>query len=109
MQYAYGFGPLMIVQLTGSAALAGLSVALIALSRFAIAYPIGKITDTYGRKLGVIMGLLLAIFGALVLGFSVGLKSPVMFIGGLLSLSDRRYRVGAPKRHVAPQTAVPAE
>ena len=83
MQYAYGFGPLMIVQLTGSAALAGLSVALIALSRFAIAYPIGKITDTYGRKLGVVMGLLLAIFGALVLGFSVGMKSPVMFIGGL--------------------------
>jgi cytochrome c-type biogenesis protein CcmF len=33
----------------------------------------------------------------------------IMFIGGLLSLSDRRYRVGAPKRHVVPQAAVPAE
>jgi cytochrome c-type biogenesis protein CcmF len=32
----------------------------------------------------------------------------IMFLGGLLSLSDRRYRVGAPKRHVAAQ-AVPAE
>ncbi len=32
----------------------------------------------------------------------------IMFIGGLLSLSDRRYRVGAPKRHVSAQ-AVPAE
>ncbi len=83
MQYAYGFGPLMIVQLTGSAGLAGVSVALIALSRFAIAYPIGKITDSYGRKLGVFLGLALAIAGALALGFSIGLKSPAMFIGGL--------------------------
>lgn len=83
MQYAYGFGPLMIVQLTGSAGLAGVSVALIALSRFAIAYPIGKITDTYGRKLGVLMGLALAIVGAIALGLSIGMKSPAMFIGGL--------------------------
>ncbi len=82
MQYAYGFGPLMIVQLTGSAGLAGVSVALIALSRFAIAYPIGKITDSYGRKLGVFLGLALAIVGALALGLSIGLKSPAMFIGG---------------------------
>ena len=83
MQYAYGFGPLMIVQLTQSAGLAGVSVALIALSRFAIAYPVGKITDTYGRKPGVLMGLALAIVGALVLGLSIGWKSPAMFIGGL--------------------------
>jgi cytochrome c-type biogenesis protein CcmF len=32
----------------------------------------------------------------------------VMFAGGLLSISDRRYRVGAPKR-AAPAQAVPAE
>ncbi len=100
MQYAYGFGPLMIVQLTGSAGLAGVSVALIALSRFAIAYPIGKITDTYGRKLGVLMGLSIAIIGALVLGFSVGMKSPVMFISGLFVFgmgmnASQQLRVGA--------------
>jgi cytochrome c-type biogenesis protein CcmF len=33
----------------------------------------------------------------------------IMFLGGLLSLTDRRYRVGAPKRAVAPARAVPAE
>jgi cytochrome c-type biogenesis protein CcmF len=27
----------------------------------------------------------------------------IMFLGGLLSLSDRRYRVGAPKRHAFPR------
>ena len=32
----------------------------------------------------------------------------IMFVGGLLSLSDRRYRVGAPKRAATAQT-VPAE
>ena len=32
----------------------------------------------------------------------------IMFFGGLLSLTDRRYRVGAPKRAAAMQ-AVPAE
>jgi len=83
MQYAYGFGPLMIVQLTGSAGLAGVSVAIIASSRFAIAYPIGKVTDTYGRKLGVLMGLALAIVGAVALGMSIGWKSPVLFVAGL--------------------------
>ena len=53
MQFAYGFGPLMVISLTGSSALAGLSVGLIGLSRFLIAYPIGKIADTYGRKQAV--------------------------------------------------------
>ena len=32
----------------------------------------------------------------------------IMFVGGLLSLSDRRYRVGVPKRAATAQT-VPAE
>lgn len=100
MQYAYGFGPLMILQLTESAALAGLSVALIAMSRFAIAYPIGKITDTYGRKLGVVMGLVLAIIGALMLGFSVSARSAAMFIVGLFIFgmgmnASQQLRVGA--------------
>ncbi len=35
--------------------------------------------------------------------------SLIMFVGGLLSLSDRRYRVGAPKRKAVPANAVPAE
>jgi cytochrome c-type biogenesis protein CcmF len=38
----------------------------------------------------------------------IWLGSAIMFLGGLLSLSDRRYRVGAPKRAV-PAQAVPAE
>lgn len=39
--------------MTGSAGLAGLSVGLIGLSRFLVLYPVGKITDSYGRKPGI--------------------------------------------------------
>ena len=84
MQFAYFLGPLMMMALTGSASLAGLSVGLIALSRFFVAYPVGKITDTYGRKPGVLFGLALALVGSLVLGFSMSLKSPAMLIAGML-------------------------
>ncbi len=84
MQFAYGFGPLMVVSLTGSSALAGLSVGLIGLSRFLVAYPIGKITDTFGRKPGVLFGLVLALFGTLALYMAMALHSIILFAFGLL-------------------------
>ncbi len=84
MQFAYGFGPLMVVSLTGSSGLAGLSVGLIGLSRFLVAYPIGKITDTYGRKPGIHFGLFLALIGTLVLAYSMYVQSIAVFAAGLL-------------------------
>ncbi|MDX1484405.1 MAG: MFS transporter [Alphaproteobacteria bacterium] len=84
MQLAYGMGPLMVLALTSSAALAGLSVALIGLSRFLVAYPIGKIMDTYGRKPGILLGLTLALFGALALAVSIEAGSLALLVGGLL-------------------------
>lgn len=84
MQFAYGLGPLMVVSLTGSAGLAGLSVSLIGLSRFLVSYPVGKITDTYGRKPGILLGLVLALIGALVLGTSLTFQSLVVFVVGML-------------------------
>lgn len=84
MQFAYGFGPLMVQSLTGSAGLAGLSVGLIGLSRFLVAYPIGKITDTYGRKPGIHFGLLLALVGTLMLALSMYLRSVTLFAFSLL-------------------------
>ena len=38
----------------------------------------------------------------------IWLGAVVMVLGGLVSLSDRRYRVGAPARHRAPEGAAPA-
>jgi MFS family permease len=84
MQLAYGIGPLMVVALTGSPGLAGVSVALMGISRFLVAYPTGKITDTYGRKPGILLGLVLALAGALVIGFSMTWNNATVLIGGLL-------------------------
>ena len=84
MQFAYGFGPLMVLQLTHSAHLAGLSVALIGLSRFLIAYPIGRITDAWGRKPGILLGLALAMVGAVLMGLSMTLHSFPVLVGGML-------------------------
>lgn len=83
MQFAYGLGPLMVLALTGSAALAGLSVGLIGLSRFLASYPVGKITDTYGRKPGIVFGLSLALIGGLICGSSMYFASIWVFIVGM--------------------------
>jgi MFS family permease len=84
MQFAYGLGPLMVMALTGSPRLAGLSVALIGLSRFLVAYPIGRITDAFGRKPGILLGLALALIGAIVVGLSMSVHSIAVLIGGML-------------------------
>lgn len=84
MQFAYGFGPLMVLALTGSAGLAGLSVALIGFSRFLIAYPIGQVTDRLGRKPGIFLGLTIALIGALTLGTSMVTMNFAIFVVGIL-------------------------
>jgi MFS family permease len=84
MQLAYGIGPLMVIALTGSASLAGLSVGLVGLSRFLISYPIGKITDAYGRKPGILLGLALALCGAIAVGLSMHLHSITVLVAAML-------------------------
>jgi MFS family permease len=87
MQLAYGIGPLMVMAVTHSASLAGLSVALIAFTRFLVAYPVGKITDTYGRKPGIQLGLSLALAGAIVTGLSMIWHNTAALIGGMVVFS----------------------
>src|SRR5262245_62912935 len=84
MPLAYGVGPLMIVAVTGSASLAGLSVGLFGLSRFLVSYPVGKVTDAYGRKPGIQLGLAVALVGALIVAWSVSLNSIVVLTAGFL-------------------------
>lgn len=84
MSMGYGIGPLMVVALTGSASLAGLSVGLFGLSRFVVAYPVGKISDAYGRKPGILLGLMLALIGSLALWQSMAVTSTWLLALGML-------------------------
>jgi MFS family permease len=84
-QLGYGVGPLMVIALTGSTSLAGLTVALYGISRFLVAYPVGKITDTYGRKPGIQLGLTLALIGTIAVGVSTLMHSIVGFTLGMLA------------------------
>ena len=84
MGLAYGLGPLMVVKLTDSAALSGLSVGLIGLSRFMVSYPIGRITDHHGRKPGILLGLVLALAGTLGIGAAMNTASIALFVIGFL-------------------------
>ena len=76
-------GALMVVRLLGSANLAGLASSVLGAGRFLIAYPIGKVNDTYGRKVGLVLGLLLSLTGALLLGISMLATSFILFLVGI--------------------------
>lgn len=100
MQFIYGLGPIMIVGVSGSADLAGLSVALIGLSRFLVSYPIGKITDHYGRVPGIQLGLALAMAGTLLTGYAQDARNLWLLIAGILAFgmgmnAAQQMRVGA--------------
>lgn len=84
MNFAFILGPLMVISLMGDATFAGLAVGLIGLSRFFVAYPVGKITDTYGRKPGVLFGLVLGLAGAVFVGLSMSLRSIAVLAGAML-------------------------
>ncbi len=100
MQLAYGIGPLMVVALTGSVSLAGLTVGLFGVSRFLVSYPVGKITDTYGRKPGILFGLALALIGTVMVGLamifaSIAALIVAMLIFGMGMNAAQQLRVAA--------------
>ena len=83
-QLAYGIGPLMVLAVTGSASLAGLTVGLFGISRFLVSYPVGKITDTFGRKPGILFGQGLALVGTIASGLAMLAESAVGLTIGML-------------------------
>src|SRR5918912_764639 len=71
----FALGPLMVVGLLGASTFAGVSVALHSFSRFVAAYPFGRVTDRFGRKPGLLMGLAVALLGTVVIGLSMSARS----------------------------------
>lgn len=77
-------GGIMIERLLGSMALAGLASSLLYFARLLIAYPIGWVMDTYGRKAGLLVGLAMTLVGALTIGLAMLWLSFGVFLLGLL-------------------------
>ncbi|MDE3111341.1 MAG: MFS transporter [Chloroflexota bacterium] len=82
--FLFSLGPLMVIALTGSAALAGASVALQGLSRFVAAYPFGRITDQLGRKPGLLVGLAITLVGSLAIGAAMNAGSFAGWVVGVM-------------------------
>jgi MFS family permease len=83
-QLAYGIGPLMVIAVTGSASLAGLTVGLFGVSRFLVSYPVGRITDQYGRKPGILFGQGLALVGTFSSGLAMLADSAIGLVIGMI-------------------------
>jgi len=95
-------GGITVERLLGSLALAGLGTSLSYLARLLIAYPIGWVMDTCGRKVGLLLGLALRVAGNLtIVPFvtALGLVSTafayVLFALGLQVFARRRKVAGA--------------
>ena len=76
-------GALIAVRLSGTTALAGAATSMLGLSRLLVAYPLGTITDRFGRRAGLMLGLLLGVIGALTAGASVVIGSFPLFLLGV--------------------------
>ena len=76
--------PIMIVRLSGTDALLGFAVASMGISKFLAAYPVGQVTDRYGRIAGLLLGNAICLVSSLVLAIAVLIWSLPLLIAGLL-------------------------
>jgi MFS family permease len=76
--------PIIVVQMLGSAALSGLGTSILGVSRLIIAYPVGQLTDRYGRRAGLMLGLILTMIGTLVIGAAMLAGSFPLVVVGLV-------------------------
>ncbi|MER3444447.1 MAG: MFS transporter [Armatimonadota bacterium] len=84
MQLIPALGAISVVQLMGTNTWSGLATALAGLARMLVAYPIGRMSDSRGRKAGLYIGLVLALLGSLMTGVGMGLGSFGLFTAGVL-------------------------
>ena len=90
-------GAIQVLALLGNATFSGITSSLMSLARMLSAYPVGRLTDRRGRKIGFYIGLWLCLVGSLTVGlatlsgsffwFSVGI---LIFGGGIGSLQQMR-------------------
>jgi MFS family permease len=82
-QLVPALGAIIVVRLLGSAGLAGVGTAILGGGRLIVAYPLGRVMDVYGRRVGLALGLLMGLTGAIVIGLSVAWGSFPLFVVGM--------------------------
>ena len=91
---------IMVVNVFGMVALAGIGTSMTGISRVAISYPIGALTDRFGRRVGLMAGISIGLIGAIGTGLaSVWVSFPLfllsMFVFGLGVSSTMQIRLAA--------------
>lgn len=76
--------PIIVVQLLGSPALAGIGTSLLSVSRLLVAYPVGYLTDRFGRKAGLLLGLVVSLIGTILIGIAILQASFTFYVLALL-------------------------
>ena len=78
-------GALMVIHLLGSATFAGAASGIMGGCRLISSYPTGQITDAYGRKAGLFLGLAISMVGSFVVGLGKVHESAGLFFLGLVT------------------------
>ncbi|HEU0166573.1 MAG TPA: MFS transporter [Chloroflexota bacterium] len=92
---------LIVMHLSGLAALAGIGSSITGLTRALVSYPSGRLADIFGRKKVLVAGLLISLVGAVALGLSVLQMSFAGFVLALLvfglgnGISQQQRRLSA--------------
>jgi len=77
-------GAIQVVSLLGNATFAGITTSLMGFARMISSYPIGRLTDRRGRKIGFFIGLWLCLVGSLAVGLATLGNSFWLFALGVL-------------------------
>jgi MFS family permease len=100
MQMIPSLAGLIMLRFTGSITLVGLTLSIITVAGMVMSYPAGKLSDTFGRRPVLLLGLLQGGLGSVLLYFSVindsfGLFIIALLINGLAQGSVNQIRVSA--------------
>ena len=85
-------GAIIVARLVGSTHLADMATSALGVSRFLVSYPTGRIADLYGRRVAIVVGLVLGLADVVGTGLSVLSGAFTIF---LLSILVFGCRVGA--------------
>lgn len=83
---ALGVGSLLVEQVTGDPALAGLAATMLTLGGALLAVPLARLADRRGRRISLTTGALIALLGAITLAVGGSLGSPWIVLPGFMIL-----------------------